>query len=126
MKRLIVLIVLMMSIGCCGHLKNEMVMARVLSINENIWVGDFKAGFLSGTSGILSSDNIKIGVELVVQGEELLVDLNFNHAQLSYFLSQEDPDYIKLTYSDRDCQFYTFEYKNIVVCTYDFVNNKQR
>lgn len=57
--------------------------AKILTINDKIvyaqWVGDL----LSSSSGYLTTDLIKVGVEIEINGKKYYADLKLNHAELA-------------------------------------------
>lgn len=81
----IMLLVLIVCLAGCSNHGTINVDADVLSINQEILEGKLIAHFLSGSSGWLKSDRIKVGVKFQIHNELFLEDLCLSHAQLAYY-----------------------------------------
>jgi len=72
-------------IGCCNDFKQTGVPAKVLTINEHILEGQMIGMLLGSSSGSISNDVIKVGVEMQIRGKLILADLKLSHAELAYY-----------------------------------------
>ncbi len=72
--------------GCNGpSLYQTKVPAKVLSINTQILKGEMIGHFLGSSDGYISNDAIKVGVEIHILDNIVLVDLELSHAELTYY-----------------------------------------
>ena len=86
MKRYLIILLCVLTLGLCGCSKNDTVRidAKVLSINSGILEGKMIGQFLGSSSGWIKSDVIKVGVEIRIGGSLFLEDLKLTHALLAY------------------------------------------
>jgi len=101
MKKVLMIILCGLIICLCSCSKNEIVIidVNVLTVNSEILEGNLISHFLSGSSGKLRSDVIKIGVQFEINGNLFLEDLSLSHAQLAYYKDKNTlPLGIKICY----------------------------
>jgi len=102
MKTLLIsLCIITLCLCLCGCSKTETVAidVNVLTVNSEILEGNLISHFLSGSSGKIRSDVIKVGVQFVINDNLFLEDLSLSHAQLAYYKNKNTlPLRIKIYY----------------------------
>lgn len=118
----LILCILMVVLCGCESKETIMIDAEVLTVNSEILEGKLISQFLSGSSGWLKSDVIKVGVKFEMVNQIFLEDLELSHAQLAYY---KDRDTLPLTITVKvggiDSSFTGFE---IRLCGY-YIKNRR-
>ena len=87
---LILSFLLLFFIGGCQEAITIGTEAEILSINSHILNGELISNFLSGSSGSITNDMIKIGIKLEIGKYLFLEDLEFRHAELAYYKNSNE------------------------------------